>query len=596
MRHPFDALPFSVAAGVASYIVFKRTESINSENLFASLLVVPLLISFCFDGLLGSKSTIIPTAATIVLVYYTTILLCTLIYRISPFHPLAGYPGPLVCRITKWRSAWAAKHGKLHLLYSDLHERYGDVVRVGPNELSFRSVEAITPIMGMNGISKGPFWDGRFPASQARIGYPIVALRDQEEHHRRRTVWNKAFSSGAIKEYEALVKTKTEELIGRLKEVVQQKGPEKGGSEIDVGTWMGYYTYDLMTDFVFSGGSNMLTHGDPEGLWNEIRGGLEKTMFFSHLPWLGQLFHRLPVRYFGGLRAFRKTSYERAMKRKTEGPKAGRKDLYYYLLDEGNPDAKPSGPQVISDASAAVLAGADTTSTTVTMIVYYLTTRPVIYERLRKEIEDLGDEWDDTGAQVKLSYLNAVINEVLRLWPVLLSGSQRGIKAGEEGRIVCGRYISPGTNVTIPPYAVHRDPRNFSPCPDGFVPERWLQDESKRNELEPGLFGPSNLSTGVGDYRHNLQAFIPFSYGPANCVGKNLALMEMRMVICALVKSFMFREVVQAGDVGEESKFSNKHDHSNRKKGGLENTVTDYYTMQLGKLVVSIETARNSKF
>lgn len=40
---------------------------------------------------------------------------------------------------------------------------------------------------------------------------------------------------------------------------------------------------------------------------------------------------------------------------------------------------------------------------------------------------------------------------------------------------------------------------------------------------------------------HNLNAFIPFSFGPANCVGKNLAMQEMRMVICLLMQKLDFR-------------------------------------------------------
>lgn len=81
--------------------------------------------------------------------------------------------------------------------------------------------------------------------------------------------------------------------------------------------------------------------------------------------------------------------------------------------------------------------------------------------------------------------------------------------------------VPPGTQVYLPPYSIHRDPRYFSPLPDAFVPSRWLspQSDSSGNVI-------------------NRQAFIPFSHGPANCVGRHLARMEIKMVISELLQRF----------------------------------------------------------
>lgn len=94
-------------------------------------------------------------------------------------------------------------------------------------------------------------------------------------------------------------------------------------------------------------------------------------------------------------------------------------------------------------------------------------------------------------------------------------------------------------------YTVQRDSRNFSPCPDTFWPERWLlASADHRSELtsasaewKPSM--PYLTDTTIeGEFKHNSSAFIPFSIGPANCAGKNLALLEMRMVICSLIQNF----------------------------------------------------------
>lgn len=82
-------------------------------------------------------------------------------------------------------------------------------------------------------------------------------------------------------------------------------------------------------------------------------------------------------------------------------------------------------------------------------------------------------------------------------------------------------FIPEGTYVYVPPYAVHRHTAHFSPSPDHFMPERWLKpmDDAVSNVLD-------------------IEAFIPFSYGPANCVGKRLALQELFTLTAVLMQKF----------------------------------------------------------
>ena len=78
--------------------------------------------------------------------------------------------------------------------------------------------------------------------------------------------------------------------------------------------------------------------------------------------------------------------------------------------------------------------------------------------------------------------------------------------------------VPDGTNVLIHTFSIHRDARNFS-NPDTFLPERWLTD------------GRPNSITN-----HNPDAFIPFSLGPQNCVGKKIAMTELRVVVAFVVQ------------------------------------------------------------
>jgi cytochrome P450 len=83
-----------------------------------------------------------------------------------------------------------------------------------------------------------------------------------------------------------------------------------------------------------------------------------------------------------------------------------------------------------------------------------------------------------------------------------------------------GRVIPEWTQLALHTYSIHRDPRYFH-TPDAFLPERWFGKGAPAGE-------------------HNTAAFIPFSYGPTICAGKNLALMEMRMVLCWILQHFRF--------------------------------------------------------
>jgi len=82
------------------------------------------------------------------------------------------------------------------------------------------------------------------------------------------------------------------------------------------------------------------------------------------------------------------------------------------------------------------------------------------------------------------------------------------------------RFIPSGTEISLPHYSYHRNPEFFSPSTDEFIPDRWLDQSEK--------------------YNTNRTAFIPFSYGPANCVGKQFALLEMRMVAASLFQTLEF--------------------------------------------------------
>jgi len=307
---------------------------------------------------------------------------------------------------------------------------------------------------------------------------------------------------------------------------------EKGEMVVNLTQWLSFFTYDAMNSLAFGAKASMIRDGDEDGVWAMLEAGQVNAVFMSHLPWLGSWILKTP--WFGkDLKAFRTLAKQRAMQRKKEGSQ--HKDIFHHIMDsDGIATQPPSAAEVVSDGGLAIIAGADTTSAALAHSLYFLMSNPAQYRRLQAEIDALGEGTADHGKLAQLPYLNAVINESLRLLPPVLTGSQRIVEPGSGGKMIGSRFVPEGTITTIATYSMHRDPRSFQPLPETFLPERWLP-EPQRIALEPDVFSKP------GDFILHQGAFIPFSMGPANCVGKNLAWIEMRMCLALLVQRFEFK-------------------------------------------------------
>jgi len=131
-------------------------------------------------------------------------------------------------------------------------------------------------------------------------------------------------------------------------------------------------------------------------------------------------------------------------------------------------------------------------------------------------------------------------NESMRLQPAVPSGSPRAVLPGSTGRVIGTHYIPTGTQVFVHTYSLHRDGRYFFPHPESFWPDRWLPETDRQFPLN--LFGPNPSPSSINASAIlDHTAFIPFSFGPANCVGKNLAILEMRMILSLIFQKFDMR-------------------------------------------------------
>ncbi|THV07239.1 cytochrome P450 [Dendrothele bispora CBS 962.96] len=535
-----DSFLLALGFGITSYFIFKKSETHSPLYLAILLVAVPCALSL---SVARHFSCFVYSLSFTFFVYLFTLVACICLYRLSPWHPLATYPGPLLCKLSKLWLGYVSQQGRLHIYVWRLHQKYGDIVRIGPNELSIRSAGSILPLLGPRELPKGPWFDGRYPEDAPARS--LISLRNSHEHSMRRRPWNQAFSVSALKDYEPLIDARTSKLVDALS---RQESP------VNLTQWIFYFAYDMMSDFIFGGGTEMLRDGDVGGLWPMLESAQKTGLLFSHVPWLGQLLFKTPL-LAGSRRKMIACSMQFARSRKARRPT--HKDLFYYLYNEGGTiENAPTEAEAFADS---ISAGADTSASAIVNLFYLLLTNPATYSRLRAEIDGREDRALEFSEQARMPYLNAVINETLRILPPVPSGSPRATTAETGGRMLGTRYIPPNTAVNIHIFSVHRDPRNFS-FPDNFVPERWLSEE-ERKHLGPKFFKD-------GSFVHNIAAFHPFSVGPSSCVGKNFAYLEMRMLVTKVLFNFDLR-LAEGFD-------SRKYKHG----------IKDFFTMALEALPV----------
>ena len=182
-----------------------------------------------------------------------------------------------------------------------------------------------------------------------------------------------------------------------------------------------------------------------------------------------------------------------------------------------------------------LFAGHDTTGHTLTWLIYELSKNSNYQERLINEIDlfwnDLGEKEIKYEDFKKLPFLTKCIMETLRLWTPIPNGTFRKISGDCEivGKKDKNVLIKEGTYVQIPNWIRHRNKELWGGDVNIFNPDRDFCDDEIWN------------NTVINAYNPNSARFSPFTYGPRDCIGKNFAQIEMRLILLHLFKHYRFR-------------------------------------------------------
>lgn len=317
------------------------------------------------------------------------------------------------------------------------------------------------------------------------------------------------------------------------------RSPDASADQLDVplwtgsrnmSDWLGWLTFDIMSGVVFGKRYDLLGSTTHRVIPKAIEESNVRVSTLLQSPGLRQI-GRIDRWLFPKSIEARGTylSFVGELMRQLMSPDSVAKTgtVMTALKSAVDPETgeKLSAKELMAESTTLVVAGADTSSTAMAAIFYYLADTPRAYRRLQKEIRDAFQSSEEIAIGPKmnsLSYLRACIDEGLRMAPPTGSSLFREVRS--EGAIVDDCVLPPGVQVGVPIYAIHHNTDYFHE-PFQYLPERWLVDE------------PDNSLEKVERAR---SAFCPFSLGMRGCVGKGMAMMELKLAVAYAMWNFDF--------------------------------------------------------
>ncbi|KAI6375597.1 hypothetical protein MCOR31_002103 [Pyricularia oryzae] len=438
--------------------------------------------------------------------------------------PLAGIPGPIYCRFSRLPYVYWVCTGRLVFRIKELHDQYGEVFRIAPDEVQFINPEAWKDIFGhkTQGAKEFPKDLRFYPMPPGGVRDLLTA--DQANHPRMRKMLSPAFAEKTLREQEAIVTSYVDFMVGKLRGMVTKQEDGAVYARADMVKWYNYLIFDIIGDLTFGKPFFCLASSDYHPWVSTIFSSTKGAIIANngdYLPAVKYLAMLLLVVAKPRLVIDRISRLKYSVNKTSErlASQTDRPDFMSYIMKGAETGQPLSKEELDANADLLVFAGSETTSTFLSGCTYFVLSNPRVYRRLVAEIRgSFNSEEKMTFASIqRLPYLSAVMQEAFRMYPPIPVGPPR--KVPEGGAVVRGISLPENTAVAITQYAAGHSKTNFTD-PYTYTPERWLPDADERF---------------ASDRRRAVQ---PFAVGPRNCIGQNLATAEIRLTMIKMLWHF----------------------------------------------------------
>ncbi|KAK8035281.1 cytochrome P450 monooxygenase [Apiospora rasikravindrae] len=468
-------------------------------------------------------SSLPPAALGLIAVVVIYIVSTILSYR-----RLSHIPGPWFSSISYLPMIGRQRSGRMNEQYTAITARYGfsNLARIGPNDVLTADPDRIRHMSGTRSPYVKSGWYNIMnldPDRQNGIGTLDTAVHDR-------------FKAQTAKAYagkdNSLLNPDLDEQVANLVESLRAKC--RAGQHADMGKLAQLFTLDSIAKVGFGEEfGNVREDRDVLGYGPVTSQNIPFLAMCGDVPWLRNvMLAPWPRRLMGPKETDENgigklLSVTKKIVATRFGPKAvDRQDMLGSFVRHGL-DQEDCNAEVVFQ----IIAGADTTATAIRATLLYIIAIPRVYSRLQAEIDAgiregrISDEITLQEAKA-LPYLQAVIQEGLRIWPPFVGLVMKQVPKG--GDTFKGVFLPEGTRVAHSTWAVTRNKEIFGDDAEMFRPERWLVEEQPDPEKRA---------------RMTRAAELVFGYGRWQCSGKTVALLELNKVFVQILRNFDLESV-----------------------------------------------------
>nr|XP_061792471.1 cytochrome P450 3A30-like isoform X2 [Nerophis lumbriciformis] len=360
--------------------------------------------------------------------------------------------------------------------------------------------------------------------------YDAVSIAEDEDWKRIRSILSPSFTSGRLKEMFVIMKHHSANLVSSMKKASDRN------QALDLKEFFGPYSMDVITSTAFSVDIDSINNSaDPfvTNIKKMLKFDLFNVLFLIivFFPALGPIFEKMEFSFFPA--AVFDFFYSSLQKIKSNRESSGkgvqcsvwgnrdRVDFLQLMIDSqknAEQDKKKglSDHEILSQAMIFIFAGYETSSSSLSFLAHNLATNPHVMKKLQDEVDTTFPNKAPVQYQelMDMEYLDMVINESLRLYPIV-QRLERVAKASIE---VNGVVIPKGMTVVVPTWPLHRND-DLWPEPEKFKPERFSKEN--KDSIDP-------------------YAYLPFGAGPRNCIGMRFAMVSMKLAIVEILQRYNF--------------------------------------------------------
>ncbi|KAI3353350.1 hypothetical protein L3Q82_019884 [Scortum barcoo] len=354
--------------------------------------------------------------------------------------------------------------------------------------------------------------------------YDAVSIAEDDQWRRIRSVLTPSFTSGRLKEMFDIMKHHSATLIRNMAKKADKDEP------LELKEFFGPYSMDVVTSTAFSVDIDSLNNpSDPfvTNIKKMLKFDLFNPLFIiiAFAPFMGPIFEKMELSFFpASVTDFFYAALQKIKSNREAIKQKGRVDFLQLMIDSQKKndlskveqDKGLSDHEILSQAMIFLFGGYETSSSSLTFLAYNLATNPHVMERLQKEVDSTFPNKApiEYQALMQMEYLDSVINESLRLYPIA-PRLERVAKATVE---INGLVIPKDMVVMVPTWPMHRDP-DLWPNPEEFKPERFSKEN--KETIDP-------------------YTYMPFGAGPRNCIGMRFALVMMKLAMVEVLQRYSF--------------------------------------------------------